>query len=38
MSNKLLRGAPDFPVADVAASAAYYERVLGFGQELGPRG
>ena len=29
-SPQLLRSAPYFPVADVAASAAYYERVLGF--------
>ena len=27
---KLLRGAPYFPVGDVAASAGFYERVLGF--------
>jgi catechol 2,3-dioxygenase-like lactoylglutathione lyase family enzyme len=34
MSEKqLLRGAPYFPVADVAKSAEYYERVLGFRAE-----
>ena len=27
---KLLRGAPYFPVADVAASTGFYERVFGF--------
>lgn len=27
---QLLRSAPYFPVADVAAAASYYERVLGF--------
>jgi catechol 2,3-dioxygenase-like lactoylglutathione lyase family enzyme len=27
---KLLRGAPYFPVGDVAASAGFYERVFGF--------
>ena len=27
---RLLRGSPYFPVADVARSVAYYERVLGF--------
>jgi catechol 2,3-dioxygenase-like lactoylglutathione lyase family enzyme len=27
---KLLRGAPYFPVADVEASAGFYERVFGF--------
>ncbi len=30
---KLLRSAPYFPVADVALSASYYERVLGFAAE-----
>ena len=30
---RLLRSAPYFPVADVAASAAYYEEVLGFARE-----
>jgi catechol 2,3-dioxygenase-like lactoylglutathione lyase family enzyme len=30
---KLLRSAPYFPVADVRASAAHYERVLGFAIE-----
>jgi catechol 2,3-dioxygenase-like lactoylglutathione lyase family enzyme len=32
-ASKLLRSAPYFPVADVEASAAYYERVLGFRRE-----
>jgi catechol 2,3-dioxygenase-like lactoylglutathione lyase family enzyme len=30
---KLLRSAPYFPVADVAASAAHYERIFGFRTE-----
>ena len=30
---RLLRSAPYFPVADVAESAAFYERVLGFACE-----
>jgi catechol 2,3-dioxygenase-like lactoylglutathione lyase family enzyme len=30
---QLLRSAPYFPVADLEASAAYYERVLGFRPE-----
>src|SRR5262247_1387161 len=29
-ANQLLRSAPYFPVGDVEASAAHYERVLGF--------
>jgi catechol 2,3-dioxygenase-like lactoylglutathione lyase family enzyme len=32
-SRQLLRAAPYFPVKDVAASAAYYERVFGFRRE-----
>jgi catechol 2,3-dioxygenase-like lactoylglutathione lyase family enzyme len=31
--SRLLRSAPYFPVTDVKASAAYYERVLGFACE-----
>lgn len=30
---RLLRSAPYFPVADVDASAAFYERILGFERE-----
>jgi predicted enzyme related to lactoylglutathione lyase len=33
MAGRLVRSAPYFPVADVAASAAYYQRVLGFETE-----
>lgn len=32
-AGRLLRSAPYFPVADVAVSAAFYERVLGFRSE-----
>jgi len=32
-SSRLLRSAPYFPVKDVEASAAHYERVLGFQSE-----
>jgi catechol 2,3-dioxygenase-like lactoylglutathione lyase family enzyme len=32
-TRQLLRGAPYFPVNDVDASAAHYERVLGFRRE-----
>jgi catechol 2,3-dioxygenase-like lactoylglutathione lyase family enzyme len=32
-AGQLLRSAPYFPVADVAQSVAYYERVLGFRRE-----
>jgi len=30
---QILRGAPYFPVADVAVTADYYERVFGFARE-----
>ena len=33
MEPQLVRSAPYFPVADVAASAAHYENVLGFKRE-----
>ena len=33
MDTALVRSAPYFPVADVAAAASYYERVLGFRTE-----
>jgi catechol 2,3-dioxygenase-like lactoylglutathione lyase family enzyme len=32
---RLLRSAPYFPVADVEATASYYERVFGFDREYG---
>lgn len=32
-SVRLLRSAPYFPVADVDATVAYYQKVLGFGRE-----
>jgi len=32
-TRQLLRGAPYFPVTDLAASAAHYEHVLGFRRE-----
>ena len=35
-ASQLLRSAPYFPVADVEASARYYERVFGFGIDYAP--